>query len=101
VGSPRRGDRFVDCGRLGEPSLPIQLGDEAIATSSVLLILRRQKSFGVNRRRAARARRRNGLPIDMIRTVARHKYAGHTRHRAAFLNDVAVGVHFNLPLENV
>jgi two-component system cell cycle sensor histidine kinase/response regulator CckA len=44
----------------------------------------RQKSFRVNRRRAARARRRDGLTINVIRAVARHKHARHIRHRAFF-----------------
>jgi hypothetical protein len=44
-------------------------------TLSRLWIRRRQESFRVYRRGTAHARRRDGLAINVIRAVARHKHA--------------------------
>ncbi len=62
--------------------------------------MRREKPLGVNRRRATHARRRDCLPINVIRAVARHENARHVGHRAVFADDVATGVHLDLLLEN-
>jgi hypothetical protein len=61
------------------PPPPAGCHNELFAAASLALvspIFRRQKSFRVNRRRATRARGRDGLPVNVIRAVACHEDAG-------------------------
>ena len=60
-----------------------------------------EKPFRIDGRRAAGARGRDGLPIDMIRTIAGHKDAGDVGHRALPGKDEAVFVQVDFALEQI
>ena len=49
------------------------IGKVAHFFAAMSVVLRRQKPFGINGRRATRARRGDGLTINVIRAVARHE----------------------------
>src|SRR5579884_2065118 len=64
-------------------------------------VLRREIALGIYRCRAAHSCRRDRLPIDMVRAIARNEHARHARLRTAFADDVTVLVHFKHAFENL
>src|SRR5580658_9021777 len=74
---------------------------EGVMRSIIMLVsFRFQKSFRFYRRHAARAGRRDGLPVQAVLHVARVKYAGNVGARAALREDVALGIGIDLSLED-
>jgi len=59
------------------------------------------RSARINRRRATRAGRRDGLAINMIRAVARDEDAGNVRHRSLLRNHETIFIQRDFALEQI
>src|SRR6185436_14491186 len=72
----------------------------SIIVSFSSMSFRFEEALGFHGRHATGAGRRNRLPVTAVLHVARVKHAGNIGSRAAFGQNVAVGVRIDLALEN-
>ena len=61
---------------------------------------RREETFAVNGCRATGTGRRDSLAVNMVRTVARNKHAGHIRHGSLLRHDETVFVSGDFTVKN-